>query len=182
MNKNIIEKIPTAWKDVKVKDFEKLTELTIVEPDGKYNNLFVGIDNSVNVLSVFTGISAKELNSIPINEVIPLMNRLEFMKEMPQVNKKSKIKWKNVDEITYGDYILYQQFGNEDFFKNLHLLIPAFSKEKILEEDVLNMNLEDMHTAFFFLRKDVTKYQKHIQNYLKMKKWMGQIKRLFKRK
>ena len=49
MNKNIIEKIPTAWKDVKVKDYQKLSEIVVTE-SGELDNLFVGIDNTIKVL------------------------------------------------------------------------------------------------------------------------------------
>jgi hypothetical protein len=173
MNKNIIEKIPTAWKDVKVKDYQKLSEIVVTE-SGELDNLFVGIDNSIKVLSAFTGMTVEELEALPMNEVTQMSKRLDFMLTLPEINKKSIIKWKKLEEITYNDFILFNQFGN-DFFKNLHLLIPAFSKTKISEEEVLDMNLEDMHTAFFFLRKHVIKSLKRTVFYSKVKMKNQQI-------
>jgi hypothetical protein len=172
MNK-IIEKIPTSWEEVTIRDYEALSEISITE-NSEADNLFVGIDNTLKVLSYFTETSIEELEKLPMTEITSMSKRLDFMMQPVKTEKKSKIKWKKVEEITYNDFILYQQFS-ADFFKNLHLLIPAFSKEKISEEEVLNLSVVDMTTAFFFLKKLAEKSLKRTAFYLKADQINGKI-------
>lgn len=174
----ILDKLPSNWSEVKVSDFIKLGEIDIIE-SADFNNQLDGIENTLQVISVFTDIPVSELEEYTYLELLPMGKKLDFMLTLPEVKKESSIKWKSISDITYNDFVVYQQVAT-NLYQNLHLIIPAFSVNKISAEEALEMSVEEIHTAFFLLRKDVKKYLKRMKFYLKLRLLKLQSKKILK--
>jgi hypothetical protein len=100
----IYDSIPSKWDEVKIKDLMKLGVIDVAEKEGE-EGFFNGVDNTLETLSIFTGISVEELESKPAVSVQLLAKKLDFMMKFPEPNKTSNIVWKNVNEFTYGDFV-----------------------------------------------------------------------------
>lgn len=164
--KETLEKLPASWEEVTIGTYiNKLSDIVISESE---DETFDGMDNTVKLLSALTGETVEDLEAIPMNDILVLSKKVDFMVNFPKTKNESKIKWKSASEITYNDFILFQQLRPE-FFKNLPLIIPAFSKEKISPDEVLKMNVVDMMESFFFLNKQTKKSVNHMKASLRMK-------------
>lgn len=177
--KDILAKIPSSWKEVKIKDYIELGKIEL-DLSKEFNDVVTDTDNNLKVISIFTGVPVSELENFSMLEIGKMSEKLSFMESLPVVNKSSKINWKSVEEITYNDYVVFQQFGL-DPYNNLHLIIPSFSKYKVSPDVVLEMNVEDVHTAFFLLRKTVKKSTNNMKRYLRIQLLKAKLKERMKK-
>jgi len=152
---NILTLLPGSWDELKLKDFQKLLDVTIKETD-EFEDMFVGMDNMLSVMSKLAGVEVKELEALPFASLQKLLTKLAFIQTEPAKKFKSSIKWKKLDEITYDDYVNYINLSKAPL-QNLHAIIKTFSKTVFTEEDVLEMSMRDVHTGFFLLRKMLLK-------------------------
>jgi hypothetical protein len=155
----IFQNLPSKWEEVTIADFIKLSEIEVDEnyilEEGKIvENLFVGHNNIIKVISVLTNVTVDEIENYSFQSIAKLSKKLDFMLVEPVPNKTSKLKWKSVNEISYDGYVTFQQFGN-DFMKHLAIIIPKFVKNEVSEEEILKMNMVDAYTAFFFAKEGV---------------------------
>ncbi len=154
--KKIYDKLPSSWEQLKLKDFKKLTNVEIVEEDALTDDLFVGADNTIRTISSLTDTPVELLENLPFNALKMLADKIGFLNEAPEIQKESVINWKKPDEITYSDFTFYQTIA-DDVFNNMELVIKSFSKTKLSDEEILELNMKDVNTAFFLLGKDVQK-------------------------
>lgn len=176
----IYNKLPSSWEEVTVEKFMKISVIEIAEKsdfenltadlgyiskmnlyfqelsDDERKQILAGADFNLKTISVLTDVTEVELKTLHPYEIAKLIGKLEFMDVAPVPNKEGSIQFKLPDEITYDNFLQFIQFEN-DFFNNLHLLIPAFSKTQIEPENVLKMSIVDAHTCFFLHRKALRK-------------------------
>ena len=180
----IYNKLPSKWEDVSIAKFAKFGAIKISGPvysenettaDVDIENLFVGADNTLKAISILADVLVEDLEDLPLVSILNLSKKIEFISEAPLPNRKCAIKWKSAAEMTYNDFILFQQF-QKDFMNNLPLLIPAFAKTEISEEEAMNMNVVDAQTAFFFFKKHLKKSHRNMKFYLEAKKIEHKIK------
>jgi len=162
----IYSKLPSKWEEVTVQDFIRCSPFfsNVSETDDD----FLVYDNHVKVLAALSNMPVDELELLSLSEMNKLGTKIDFMIVPPQINKTSTIKWKSVSEITYGNYVAFQQLGG-DFFNNIHILLPAFANNEMTAEDVLKMNMVDATTGFFLLSKHTRKYLKRTIFFLRVK-------------
>lgn len=177
MDYELIEKIPGSWEEFKFSDYLKILDLEVSEDD-EFDGSFNGIDNTLKVISALTNISISELEAIEIQTITSIAKKLYFMVELPNTkNFKSKISWKKLEEVSYGEYITYVMLAKEPF-KNLKIFIKAFSSDDLTEEEIDNLSMMEAYAAFFTLNKYVGKSM----NSMARKERMKLIKLLWKEK
>lgn len=148
--KELLNKLPSSWEQVTLKQFQDLALIPITE-DG---TIFDGIENSIAVISYFTGLSIDELESMSMIDLGKLGNKLNWMVTPPESTKESIIKWKKVEEISYSDYLTFIAFKDKQI-ENLHVFIKAFSHTTLSQEEILQLPTTECVTGFFLFRKQL---------------------------
>jgi hypothetical protein len=157
MYKELINSIPSSWDTLTLRQFQKIIDIVPVEED----SLFVGVNNSMKVIAALTGRSEEQISSMDIPTVTAMAERLNFMLTEPDKRGKTVLKWKQVDKITYNEYVTFLTVS-KDPLHNLHTLIQAFSTNDLTDEQVLNLSMQEVHVGFFILVRHVRKYVKHL--------------------
>lgn len=157
--KELLDKLPSSWDDFTFRDFKKLFAVDVrVEMGNDVEDMFVGIDNNIKVLSVLLDISEENLEVQELNVIMPLINKIGFMRYMPVINEKEcSIKWKDFDTLTYNDYVILVK-SMDKTNENMELIISAISTNRYKSEEVLDLSMTDIHTGFFLLRRCMKKY------------------------
>jgi hypothetical protein len=166
-----------------LKDFLKLTDIAIEEED-EFDGMFVGVNNTIKVLSTLSNVPANEIEALPMHQMNKLAKKIEFTTALPKTDAKSKIIWKKLDEVTYGDFTTFQMLS-KDPIPNLPVIIKAFSKDEITEEQVLDLDVETCFNGFFFLLNHVKVSTKNMitstaKKYV-MQRAKEKVRTLFKR-
>lgn len=152
----LLKKLPASWDEVTLAKFQLLTTTEITETEDILN----GMENSIAVISKLTGVSIDELESMSMNDLAILSNKLTFMLTPPQSNQKTSVLvWKKLHEITYNDYVNFIQLQDKQL-ENMHVFIKSFSKTELTEEEVLQLSIPECLTGFFLLKKMLQKYLK----------------------
>ncbi len=154
--KELVEKLPGSWDELKLKDYQKFTEIEVSEQD-EFDGLAIGVDNTLKVISTLSGVSIDNLEQLSYAALQPIAAKIAFMLDVPKPGKESSIKWKTLEEITYNDFITFMQLSKEPFV-NLHKIIKAFSKIEMTEEQVADLSTQDAVTGFFLLRQQNRKF------------------------
>lgn len=132
--KELIEKLPGSWNELTLKQFQILTTIEVAEACNG-NDLFVGCDNSLQVVAKLGDVTGDELEELPYNQVAEIMAKIEFIATPPNPQKQSTLSWKKFDEISYLAFVTYMHLSVEPF-KNLHTIIKCFSSTKLTDEQV----------------------------------------------
>jgi hypothetical protein len=148
----IIELIPSGWDNMKLSTYLKFSDIIIKEDE---TDIFNGFDNTLMIVSKITNIPFKELEKLPMGDVIKIGQKINYISNLPKV-KRSKLKWKELNEITYDDFITFLQV-EEKTLSNIHTFIANFTKNKLTEEEVLNMSVEEVWSGFFLFKKKLMK-------------------------
>lgn len=172
--KELIKSLPGYWEELKLKDYIRLTDIQVKEDNtDEFTGLFNGMDNTIQVASILSGMEPNDLESLPMGDIGAIGAKLSFLSQEFIPSNKSSIKWKDIEGCTYNDYITFLNLS-KDPIKNLTHIIKAFSKDKLTDEQVSNLSVQDVMTGFFLLRILVKKYLKRSIRYSKMKV-MGQV-------
>jgi hypothetical protein len=175
MNKHRIDQIanqlPSNWNELKLKDFRKLLPLKVTDQD-EFDDLFVGVDNTYAVITTLTDATVPELDEIANlspTEAKSVFDKVSFLyNSEPNSHRKPSIKLKTMDEITYNDYVLFSMFEKKAV-ENLHIFLSSLSKEKLTEEEALELSTEEAYVCFFFVVRRVKRYIRNLKWSLRMR-------------
>jgi hypothetical protein len=157
--KEVYDKLPGSWAELKFKDFKKILDIPVSESD-EMDGIFNGQDNSIKTLSVLSGVSVEELYQVDLVTITALTNKIDFIMVEPDPKQaKSSLKWKEIDKISYGEYITFVMLSQQPF-KNLDLLIQAFSLEELTTDQIQELSMLEVYAGFFTLNQTVEKYMK----------------------
>jgi hypothetical protein len=156
--KELLSKLPGSWSELTLKQYQLITDVSITETD-EFDNKFVGTDNTIKVISKLSDVPVNELESLPVHVIAVCAGKLAFIATPPQPLKKSTIEWKTLEEISYDTYVTYVSLSKEPI-RNMHLIIKGFCKNKLTDEQVLNLGTDDAMTGFFLLNRYVKQYLK----------------------
>lgn len=160
--KELIKQLPSSWSELTLKQYQQLSEVVISEEDeDEIQNLTIGQDNTLKVISMLTGVPIEQLEELPFHDLAVLASKLAFMQKPPEPAKKSSIQFKKVDEISYNDYITFLALAKEPF-KNLHIIIKAFNKSNLTDEQIQELGMDDVMQGFQLLQRYVNKYMRRI--------------------
>jgi len=164
--KKLLETLPKSWNDVKLKDYLRLTTLEDIDtPEGiittELDEHLTGIDTSLALLSKLLEVSTDELELIPMIQMLELINQVSFLNTLPEAGK-SKLQLKKIDELTYSDWVAYENLMKEPF-QNMAALLSIFDRDKKEPEYYLNLPMPDVINSFFLLKKNSVKYMKSLK-------------------
>ena len=126
--------------------------------EDEIENLEVGLNNIYKTISVLSEVPLDDVREIPKQWIDKMSVKTYFMNKQPELNKKSVIEWQEFNEISYDTFILYTQLQGTAVIDRMPALIKAMAKNKLTEEEILNLSLPEINTAFFFLRRFLKKY------------------------
>ena len=156
MNKELLNKLPSNWNEITLEQFQKITQVPITEN----NDGFDGVENTLSILAVLLELPVEDIEALPMKDVIEMGNKLSFTTIPPEPNKKVKMKFKDIETLTYNDYIMFIQLQDK-YITNLHSIIKTLSIEKLTDEQVLQMSIVDVMGGFFLLQKQLKQYLNH---------------------
>ncbi|MFT3912248.1 MAG: hypothetical protein QM737_22665 [Ferruginibacter sp.] len=178
--KEILSLLPATWSELKLKDFLIISSIQN-EVDEDLGETFNQANIDFKIISVLSGDSIDELENLTLQDIAQLTNKISFLSKEPVIDKKNKINWKSVEEITYGDLIVFHRYFKGNIDNNIHHIIKSFSKDDLTEDAILQMNMQDLNTGFFFLRLSVRKFiQRSQRSLVKQLKTMGMKKEVKK--
>lgn len=152
--KELLNKLPKSWDEITLHQFQTITSTPITEDDDMFN----GVQNTIEVVSKLTGTPVDVLEDLPLKELQEIGKRLDFMVTPPKPSKKTILnKWKSLDDISYNDFISYHQL-NDKQLENLHVFVKNFSKTNLTQEEILNLPITDVLQGFFLFRKQLRVY------------------------
>ena len=160
--KEILNRLPSGWDELSYGQYKEISLVTITEID-EVDELFIGQENTLKTLSVLTGVPIEELRSASYDEVIPMANRIAFTTLLPEYNKNHSIKWKKMDKLPYDSYVNFLTLS-KDPNKNMGAIVKDFSIIELSDEEVDQLSMLEVYSAFFTLRKYARRYFKNTIN------------------
>jgi len=176
MNKELLAKLPASWNDINLKQFQDLSTLTISEEaDG-----LASIENSISLISKFTGEPVEAIEGLTMKELNPLCQKIAFMMQPFQPFAISSLVTKEIEEISFDDFILFT--NTKDYLTSLHKILKALCKGDLTEDYILNLSIVDCLNAFEVVKKKLKLYLSLSIKLEKMKIVKFKILRIFKGK
>ncbi len=163
----ILKMVPGSWNEVTLDTY--INRLLQVKMPGV--DILDQLDASIDIASAFIGLDKDIISHFPLETIKKINQKLMFMDTKPQVLKKTKYKWMTkMDEPSYDTYILYirvsEQISKNDF-SNFPLVIKHMCKDKLTDEEVMALPMDEVETGFFLLRGSLKKYMQPTINILK---------------
>ncbi|MFL5808625.1 MAG: hypothetical protein ACJ749_03835 [Flavisolibacter sp.] len=160
--------LPSTWADVKLKQFVKLTDLTVdpLSEKDDYEKLAASLQKTYHMVSILSGATIEEVINSPKMWLDKMGQKVAFMDIKPIPKKDSKFKWKTVDEITYNDLVTYILL-KENFFDHVPTIVKTFSKVELTEDEIWEAGMDELHTGFFLLLNEVKTFLTHTEQSLK---------------
>lgn len=150
-------KLPKSWDDVTLRH---LIEIENIRNDKSIDGEpYSDIVRSLLMLSVFTGISYEEYESMPISYLKKDINKIEFLKKLPETKPVTKFKcggykWKvkfDLNELTAQEFVTHYELTkdttkiieNSDKILSLYCKPYKFGFAKKLESNKISELLKD---------------------------------------
>lgn len=172
-------KIKSSWGEVTLNDFIQLTQIIQSEIPEDYQ--------LSNIVSVLTGRTLQEIESLPLSEYKKLTSKLDFLNTTPtrhsthsdcyEINGITYDLKADLSDLTTAQYIDYMNYSKEDPIDQTKILscflIPSghnyndgYSMEKTISE-LGNINILDYLTINFYLRLQSVAFTLILVDYLK---------------
>lgn len=167
---DILDKIPDGWNKITF-DFyiNKLMKLSISNSEDPLDIM----DNNLDVVSLFLELPKEIIEQFPMSLIKQINNKLSFISEKPKRIKSSRYRWfENLNEPTYDDFVTFVKVSEQlekGELDNFPLLIKIVLKDKLTEEEILKMPMDEVENGFFLLRKFSTNYLKSTMQDLQVK-------------
>lgn len=156
--------LPKNWSEVSLKQYQKvLNDVFNEEMENKTNEeegILFATEINIKLIAALTGINEEKISELTLSEINSLASKLSFIKDFPKAEKTSVIAWKNIEEITYNDYVTYVTYakdGDKVVWQNMPIIMRAFSKTDLSNEEALSLSMDKVFTAFFLLQKKLRK-------------------------
>jgi len=177
--KDILDKLPSSWAEVTYSDYyDKILKII---PEYEDNSLLYAVDSYIKVAAVFLDLSPEIIGEFPITIINDITGKLSFVLTKPVPLEKTKYNWMTkVEEPTYDMFILYLKVNEKlekGDFSNLHTVLKAICNDKLTDEEIFNMPMDEAETGFFLLRKSMVKYLKRMALSLALKSGKKELKR-----
>jgi hypothetical protein len=167
-HKQISKRLPGDWSELTLADFMKTLDIM---PDEDVDT-FSGVDNAIQVISRITDTPVDALEELKLPVIQELIHKISFIgKSFPETQKQSKLKWKNIESISYSDFVTFQTVTKDPNKQLEHLpsIIQTFSIEPLTIDQVMALDMQTCWTGFFLLERNVRRYVKHTATSLRMK-------------
>lgn len=150
----ILDKIPDDWSQITF-DFylNKLMKIKIEQSEDPV----VIMENNLQLIALFLDMPVEIVEQFPMTIIKQINTRLDFLAQKPKVAKTSKLKWiENMNEPTYDDFITFIKISEQlakGELDNFPLLIKIVLKDKLSDDQILQIKMPEIEYGFFLLRK-----------------------------
>lgn len=166
-NENKTIKMINDWSEVSISQFIEIQQILLADISDPYK--------SVNLISVLTGMSVDELESLNVNVYSRLNNQLNFLqnkiqsvthKDVYKINGTNYILRADVSAISTAQYIDYQSYIKENnpikltsvwLIPEGHSYNDGYDMNKVLN-DISTMSFLDVQAISFFFKKQLAAY------------------------
>ncbi|WP_428329036.1 hypothetical protein [Mucilaginibacter sp.] len=174
--KEILQKLPGTWAELKLKDYIKLSpviqepeEDVLPDPDIFTNQYLTELDKNVHIISLLTDVPVEEIEKLTMVQLDEAVNKISFISTAPE-QVKTQIKYKQFSELSYDNFITFQKLSLDftpekilsSAINNLPLMLSVFSKDNLKEDYFLELSIPEIITGFFFVNLNIQKYLKRL--------------------
>ena len=165
MTDTIEYNLPTSWRGISLKKYIEISDIVIEENE---DSTFDGVDNTLKVLSILTGIPTDELESMPLSEVQAMANKISFISKEPLKKTFGQAHYQvlGIEEISYDAFLQYIQLSTNPI-KNLPAIIQLFLVKKKPIEIIEEIDIVDAMVILEDLKK---KLQKSLKRLVRLEK------------
>lgn len=162
----LINSLPTKWKDIKLSQYIKLVEnLPSEKEDDESDSAFM-----VKVVSAFIyAFSNKNVQDLKLNasEVMQVIQKFNaFQDDDEKTNEIDSKKIKSIDEIDYDSFIKFLKYQEMQTFTVYPQMISLMLKSPVAPSDILNWNMQKVNSFFLQLQETLNQYLTASQRYL----------------
>jgi hypothetical protein len=157
----ILSKIPGSWSEVTLDMWiNTLMKLKTYKPDidDPLSDVYV----SLQVISDITLLPMDIVQKFPMELIKKANKKLSFLGKDVDANFKPSRKWvTNIEEPTYDDFITYVNVSkqiNENDYSNFPIIVKSILKEKLSDEEILKLPMDEVHHGFFLLRESLRRF------------------------
>lgn len=167
---DILDKIPDGWDKITF-DFylNKLMKLNITNSEDPLEIM----DNNLELVALFLDLPKNIVEQLPMSLIKQINNKLSFISEKPKRIKSSRYRWfEDLNEPTYDDFVTFVKVSEQlekGVMDNFPLLIKIVLRDKMTEEQILKMPMDEIENGFFLLRKFSMKFLKSTMKDLQVK-------------
>lgn len=166
--KQILSELPNSWETFTLKQFKKTLDIKISDSQNDIDAIFDGANNTVKLLAALTDIDEDYFENLPINQFKEIGQRVGFFyNTKPIPAKKSVLKCKKVNEISFNTYVLFMNNRNE--LHNISEMIQGVLKEKLSIEEIEDLSMAEVWCFFLLLKKHVSKFYKRTIQFTALK-------------
>lgn len=176
----ILRMVPSSWKEITLDTYvNKILKIEDLNYDKDADAIMI-LENSIKIAAIFINLPEEIIQKFPLETIKAINKKLAFMSNKPEPLKRTKYKWTTkVEEPNYDSYITFlkvsEQLSKNDF-GNFPLIIKTICLDKIDDEELMKMPMDEVETGFFLLRKSLKKYLQHTINILKGEMIVNKIK------
>lgn len=166
----ILNKIPTQWNEISLRAYKEIMKINLRNHNEDIKGM---VDEYHSLFSVLTNKPKDELDSrMDYAMTLLAMNKVNkgiLATELDANKLSKKYRLKDVDKYTTNEFIFMMQIKPEEIWEEdfIHQYISSFlmdekgnSLNNITKEEVLDMDVVTINTAFFLLIKNVEKFTK----------------------
>lgn len=184
----ILQKIPGSWSEFKLKDYIRSTqfERLVKSTDDEVEALDIDVENMFRLIASIVDVPVETVRALSWADQKRAMDRLKFMDKEPGKKENCVLDWKHPDDLSYADFVAFITL-QEDMFNNMPLLIQSMIKNKLSEDEIKELTMDEIHYGFFLQRRTYRKHRSHTLRCLAkrairqaLKEMWQRLKRLFK--
>lgn len=168
----IINNLPVKWKDITLSQYIKLVEnLPSEKEDDESDSQFM-IKIVSAFIYAFTGHNVQDLK-LNASEVMMVINKFNtFQDDEEKTIEIDSKEIKNINEITYDDFIKFLKYQEMKTFNVYPQMISLMLTTPVEPNNILNWNMQKVNSFFLRLQIILNQYLEASQAYLmqKMKK------------
>lgn len=162
----IINNLPTKWKDITLSQYITLVELLPSEKeDDESDSQFM-----IKIVSAFIyAFTAKNVQDLKLNasEVMQVIQKFnQFQDDEDKTIEVDNNEIKTMDEIDYDSFIKFLKYQEMKTFSVYPQMISLMLKSSVTPSDILTWDMQKVNSFFLSLHQILNQYLIHSQTYL----------------
>lgn len=175
-HKEILNKLPSNWQELKLKDYIKLApainddDSAMVDPDYWTKQYLTDLEKNIQIISLLTDTAVEVIEAFTMAQLDELVTKVSFLNEAPK-SPKTSVKYKEFNQLSYDNFITFQKLQTDftpdkiltSAIHNLPMMLSVFSKDSLSEDYFLNLSMPEIIAGFFLLTRNIEKYLRHLK-------------------
>ncbi|MES2062743.1 MAG: hypothetical protein V4456_12535 [Bacteroidota bacterium] len=151
----LIDKLPTSYHEINYKTYIQIIQTIPAEKPDEWDDDEYKSFLNLAPLSILLDVPVIDLERLPAAELIPMLQRVQFMAEPPK-EAKTSLTLKAMDELTYDEFVSYQSL-KVDAWANMPRILKIIIKDKTSAE-IDQLSISEVYAIFFTLNKSTKRF------------------------